>query len=122
PEWEWFTADGDQVMNALAPYENVTVLYGHIHREHFHREGKANLYAARSLIFAFPDPATAPARKPMPFDKDAPFKNLGIRSVGGPRDGRILRMEDVKLTMSEFSGTVGIDHMLKQGAGDSVDE
>ena len=28
PEWEWFTSDGDDVMNVLAPYENVTVLYG----------------------------------------------------------------------------------------------
>ncbi|HEV7989435.1 MAG TPA: metallophosphoesterase, partial [Candidatus Binataceae bacterium] len=26
PEWEWFTRDGDAVMNTLAPYENVTVL------------------------------------------------------------------------------------------------
>ena len=26
PQWEWFTRDGDAVMNALAPYENVTVL------------------------------------------------------------------------------------------------
>src|SRR5579885_2415125 len=25
PEWEWFTSDGDDVMNVLAPYENVTV-------------------------------------------------------------------------------------------------
>jgi 3',5'-cyclic AMP phosphodiesterase CpdA len=40
PEWEWFTSDGDEVMNALAPYENVTVLYGHIHRENFHQAGK----------------------------------------------------------------------------------
>ena len=39
PEWEWFTSDGDDVMNALAPYENVTVLYGHIHRENFHQAG-----------------------------------------------------------------------------------
>jgi hypothetical protein len=52
PEWEWFTADGDDVMNVLAPYENVTVLYGHIHRHHFQQSGKVKHYAARSLIFA----------------------------------------------------------------------
>src|SRR5271168_2377242 len=52
PEWEWFTADGDDVMNALAPYENVTVLYGHIHRQNFVQRGNAKHYAARSLIFA----------------------------------------------------------------------
>src|SRR4029453_3875694 len=49
PDWEGFTSDGDDVMNLLAPYENVTVLYGHIHREHEHSSGHATHYAARSL-------------------------------------------------------------------------
>ena len=83
PEWDWSTSDGDDVMNALAPYENVTVLYGHIHRENFHQAGKTKMYAARSLIFAFLRSATAPAKKPMPFNKAQPFKNLGIRRVNG---------------------------------------
>ena len=43
PDWEWFTSDGDQVIGLLAPFENVTVLYGHIHREHEHRIGQARL-------------------------------------------------------------------------------
>jgi 3',5'-cyclic AMP phosphodiesterase CpdA len=122
PEWEWFTADGDEVMNALAPYENVTVLYGHIHRRHFHQQGNAKLYAARSLIFAFPDPETAPAKKPLPFDKAQPFKDLGLRVVSGGTGGRDLRIEDVELTMNEYSGTVGMDQMLKHGKGDAADE
>jgi 3',5'-cyclic AMP phosphodiesterase CpdA len=122
PEWEWFTSDGDEVMNALAPYENVTVLYGHIHREHFHRNGNAKLYAARSLIFAFPDPQTTPVKKPLPFDKGQPFKNLGIRLVSGEGTRRDLRIEDVELATAEFSGTVGMDQLLKHGKGDSVDE
>jgi 3',5'-cyclic AMP phosphodiesterase CpdA len=29
PDWEWFTSDGDDVMNVLSAYANVTVLYGH---------------------------------------------------------------------------------------------
>src|SRR5437868_4299869 len=37
PEWEWFTSDGDEVMNVLAGYDNVTVLYGHIHRDDDHQ-------------------------------------------------------------------------------------
>ncbi len=122
PEWEWFTSDGDQVLNALAPYENVTILYGHIHRENFHQQGSAKLYAARSLIFAFPDPATTGARKPMPFDKNEPFKNLGLRLVKSNAGGGDLRIEDVELSMNEYSGTVGMDQMLKHGKGDSVDE
>ena len=77
PEWEWFTSDGDDVLNALAGFENVTVLYGHIHRDDEHGVGGAQHYGARSLVFAFPDPATATEKKPIPFDKDQPFKNLG---------------------------------------------
>ncbi|MDB5108658.1 MAG: Twin-arginine translocation pathway signal, partial [Candidatus Binatus sp.] len=122
PEWEWFTSDGDDVMNALAPYENVTVLYGHIHRENFHQAGNTKLYAAKSLIFAFPDPQTTPAKKPMPFDKDKPFNNLGLRVVKGNVRGTNLRIEDVELTMAEYSGTVGMDQMLKHGKGDAIDE
>ncbi len=122
PDWEWFTSDGDDVMNALAPYENVTVLYGHIHRENFHQQGNAKMYAARSLIFAFPDPQTPGARKPMPFDKAQPFKNLGLRFVKGKRGGRDLRLEDVELTMNQYSGTVGMDQMLKHGKADATEE
>ena len=122
PEWEWFTSDGDDVMNALAPFENVTVLYGHIHRENFHQSGNAKLYAARSLIFAFPDPATTPAKKPLPFEKDAPFKNLGLRRISGSRDGTDLQIEEVEVATAEYSGTVGMDQMLKHGSGDAKDE
>ena len=119
PEWEWFTSDGDDVMNALSPYENVTVLYGHIHRENFHQAGSTKLYAARSLIFAFPDPATTPMKKPLPFDKAQPFKDLGLRRVNGNADGSDLRVEEIALATAEFSGTVGMDQMLKHGSADS---
>ncbi|MGO9601802.1 MAG: metallophosphoesterase family protein [Candidatus Binataceae bacterium] len=122
PDWEWFTSDGDEVMNALAPYENVTVLYGHIHRENFHQAGTTKMYAARSLIFAFPDPATPGAKKPMPFDKAQPFKNLGIRRINGKADGSDLQIEEVELSSNQYSGTVGMDQMLKHGKGDAADE
>ena len=39
PDWEWFTSDGDDVMNVLSAYDNVTVLYGHIHRDDEHTIG-----------------------------------------------------------------------------------
>jgi len=122
PEWEWFTSDGDDVMNALAPYENVTVLYGHIHRENFHQAGTTKMYAARSLIFAFPDPATTPAKKPLAFDKAQPFKNLGIRRVNGNADGSDLQLEEIALATAEYSGTVGMDQILKHGSNDAKDE
>ncbi len=116
PEWEWFTADGDDVMNALAPYENLTVLYGHIHRHNVHQTGKITHYAARSLIFAFNDPATNEDKKQLPFNKDDPFKELGIRLVGsqGAADPAApLEVTDVVLTKAEFSGLSGMQQMFK---------
>ncbi len=117
PEWEWFTSDGDDVMNVLAPYENVTVLYGHIHREDAHSFGHARHFAARSLIFAFPDPEQVEDKKPLPFDKDKPFANLGVRALhaepGKPPAAFSLGLEEVELTMREFSGTEGFNQLLK---------
>ncbi len=117
PDWEWFTGDGDEVMNALAPYENVTVLYGHIHREHTHTEGHVTHHAARSLIYAFPDPEAGVPKKPLPFDPKKPFENLGLRVVEEPgAAGKSSpRIKEVELTLREYSGTVGIQQFLKEG-------
>ncbi len=117
PDWEWFTSDGDEAMNVLSPYENVTVLYGHIHRDDEHEAGHVHHYAARSLIFAFPDPEKTADKKPNAFDKDQPFKGLGIRVVhenfaGKPRTNTVA-VEDVELTAREFSGINGIQQILK---------
>jgi 3',5'-cyclic AMP phosphodiesterase CpdA len=118
PEWEWFTSDGDDVMNVLAPYENVTVLYGHIHRRHYQETGHAQHYAARPLIFGFPDPTATDEKKPLPFDKNNPFANLGIRLVGSQgasAPSPPLAIQDVELTMREFSGTSGMQQFMKGG-------
>jgi hypothetical protein len=42
-------------------------------------------YAARSLIFAFPD-SDAGVPKPLPFDKAKPFQNLDSHRRGGHPD------------------------------------
>jgi hypothetical protein len=109
PDWEWFTADGSAVMNVLAPYDNVTVLYGHIHRADHHTGGKIQHHAARSLIFAFPDPTTAAEKKPLPFDAAQPFRNLGIRRVRSAP----LAIDDVELTLAEIAGSNGIQQLSK---------
>src|SRR6476620_12446721 len=111
PEWEWFTSDGDDVMNLLAPYQNVTVLYGHIHREHDHTEGNARHLASRSLIFAFPDPKQAQDKKPLPFDKDHPFRNLGVRlikEVEGHASVSSFPIDQVQLSLREFHEINGV--------------
>ena len=113
-EWEWYTGDGDEVMKLLASYDNVTILYGHIHRNHTMTIGSTRHFAARSLIFAFPDPALTEDKKPLPFDRAAPFKNLGLRRVdsGGQRPPQIT---EVELRLREFAGTVGSNQFLKGG-------
>lgn len=116
PDWEWFTSDGDDVMNLLAPYENVTVLYGHIHREHEQVSGTAKHYAARSLCFAFPDPAVAADKKAIAFDAAAPFRNLGIRELASSGREAVVSVKDVSLEAKEFSGTEGFNQMLKSPA------
>ncbi|MGC2448523.1 MAG: metallophosphoesterase [Candidatus Sulfotelmatobacter sp.] len=118
PDWEWFTSDGDDVMNVLSGYDNLTVLYGHIHRDDEHQTGSVHHYAARSLIFAFPDPrGVAGPRKPIPFDKEHPFKNLGIRSVsfnGTAQPGSTpLSINDIELTAREFRGINGAQQFLR---------
>src|SRR5271163_4874735 len=118
PEWEWFTSDGGDVMNALAPYENVTVLYGHIHRHNIQQTGRATHYAARSLIFGFNDPATNTDKKQLPFDQNDPFKDLGIRLAGSQRaadPAAVLNIDDVILTKTEFAGLSGMQQMIKSG-------
>ncbi len=113
PEWEWFTSDGDQVMNLLAAYDNVTVLYGHIHRDHERQIGKVRNYGARSLIFAFPDPGVSPEKKPLLFHKDQPFRELGIRTIRAGGKAEPLAIHDVELTLRETSGLNGMQQLLK---------
>jgi 3',5'-cyclic AMP phosphodiesterase CpdA len=118
PDWEWFTSDGDKVMSLLAPYQNVTVLYGHIHREHQQTIGGAKLFAARSLCFAFPDPQSVEDKKAIPFDKVEPFKNLGIRQVhaSSGKAGSAVDVQEVSLEAREFSGTEGFNQFLKNAS------
>jgi len=114
PDWEWFTRDGDDVLNVLAPYENVTILYGHIHRHDVHETAHAKHYASRSLIFAFPDPTTSGDKKPIPFDNGKPFQNLGMQRLG-EKNGRP-GVDDVELTLREYAGTDGVQQISKTGA------
>ena len=119
PEWEWFTSDGDDVMNVLAPYQNLTVLYGHIHRQPEHTTGNITHHAARSLIFAFPDPAVSPAKMPVPFDKDDPFKNLGIRVVNEKGRHEALAINDVELTLREYKELNGVQQITKGSSNEN---
>lgn len=81
PEWEWSTPDGARVIDVLGAHHNVTVFYGHIHQEHRHNTDNIVHYAARSLIFPLPPPASKGKRAPLPWDPRHPFQGLGYRRV-----------------------------------------
>jgi hypothetical protein len=81
PQWDWTTKDATAVVNALLPYHNVTVFYGHIHQEHHFMTGHIAHHAAKSLIFPLPAPGSVPKRAPIPWDADAPYRGLGFRDV-----------------------------------------
>ena len=118
PDWEWFTRDGADALNVLSPYENVTILYGHIHRHDVHESEHAKHYAARSLIFGFPDPATSGDKKPAAFDKEKPFQNLGLQRLtakSGPHQRPAVSVDDVELTLREYSGADGVQQISKSG-------
>lgn len=76
-------------------------------------------YASRSLIFGFPDPTTEGDKKPMAFDKERPFLNLGLQLLAekaGPDQRPTAGVDDVELTLREFSGTEGVQQLSKTGA------
>jgi len=81
PQWDWATRDASSVIDALMPYKNVTVFYGHIHQEHHHMTGHIAHHTAKSLMFALPPPGSVPKKAPFPWDASAPYKGLGFRDV-----------------------------------------
>ena len=80
-----------------------------------HETAHATHYASRSLIFGFPDPGTAGDKKPLPFDKDKPFQHLGLQRAGGTANVRPT-VDDVELTLNEYTGTDGVQQISKRGA------
>src|SRR5215467_2878189 len=100
PQWDWATRDAAAVINALTPYQNVTVFYGHIHQEHHHMTGHIAHHAAKSLIFPLPAPGSAPKRVPIPWDPAAPYKGLGFRDV-------VAEVKKAKYEITELPVTKG---------------
>lgn len=101
PEWEWTTADGQQVLDALAPHRNVTVFFGHIHQELHHQTGHIVHHAARSLIFPLPPPETQGERAPVPYDPARQDRGLGYRDIAAAGQPIALTLTEVPLARPE---------------------
>jgi calcineurin-like phosphoesterase family protein len=87
PDWDWATSDGAAAIEALMPYEYVTVFYGHIHQEHHHMTGHIPHHAAKSLMFPLPAPHSVAKKAPIPWDPAQPYRGLGFRSVQAKNAG-----------------------------------
>jgi Icc-related predicted phosphoesterase len=81
PDWDWATRDGAAVIDTLLQHRNVTVLYGHIHQEHHHMTGHIAHHAARSTMWALPEPGSVPRKAQIPWDAAEPYKGLGFRNI-----------------------------------------
>lgn len=81
PKWDWATRNGQQVVDLLLPFSNVTVFYGHIHQEHHQTTGHIAHHSAKSLIFPLPKPGSQDKRTPIPWDATHPYSGLGFREV-----------------------------------------
>jgi len=97
PQWDWATRDGARAIELMAPYTNLTVLYGHIHQENHFLTGQTPHHAAKSLIFPLPAPGSTPKRTPIPWDPAEPFKGLGFRGVDSLAAAKGLKLTEYPL-------------------------
>lgn len=81
PQWDWATRDGQAAIDALTPYRNVTVFYGHVHHEHHQRTGHIEHHAATAVMFPLAPVGGAPQKTQVVWDDTRPFKGLGLREV-----------------------------------------
>lgn len=97
PAWDWATRDGDAVIDTLLQHQNVTVLYGHIHQEHHHMTGHIAHHAAKSLMWALPEPGSVPRKVQIPWDATSPYKGLGFRNVKADTAQARYKLEELSL-------------------------
>jgi 3',5'-cyclic AMP phosphodiesterase CpdA len=110
-DWDWTTPDGQKALDALMPFHNVTVFFGHIHQELHHMTGHIAHHAARSLMFALPSPdSDASKPNPVPWDPDHPNLNLGFRSIEAATDPGDYKVAEIALPAPANSdGGAGVD-------------
>jgi plastocyanin/predicted phosphodiesterase len=93
PDWDWATPDGSKAIDLLMPYQNVTVLYGHIHQVNHHQSGHIGHHAATGMMYPLPAPHSVPKKGPIPWDPAHPYQGLGYRQA----EARV-RQADLALT------------------------
>jgi Icc-related predicted phosphoesterase len=80
-DWDWNTADGDKAIELLMPFDNVIVLYGHIHQLNDYMTSQIEHHSAMGLMYPLPAPHSVPKKAPIPWDAANPYKGLGFRQI-----------------------------------------
>ena len=94
PQWDWATRDGQQAIDLLMPFKNVTVFYGHVHHEHHHATGHIQHHAAMAVMFPLSPMGTMANKTQLPWDAAQPYKGLGWRSVRATSSGGSQQMRE----------------------------
>jgi 3',5'-cyclic AMP phosphodiesterase CpdA len=92
PDWDWNTRDGATAIALLAPFEKVTVFYGHIHQQNRHMTGAIAHVGARSAMYPLPAPGSAPKKAPLPWNAAARDHGIGWREIDAEDGG--LQIDD----------------------------
>ncbi len=77
--WNFWTEDAEQVQALLAPFDKVSVIYGHVHQIQYNQIGKISFNSAMATAWPWPYPQTyaqAPSHLPMltvPMNRADPF-------------------------------------------------
>lgn len=56
--WNFWTEDAEQIQALLAPFEKVTVLYGHVHQIQYNQIGSISFNSVMATAWPWPYPAT----------------------------------------------------------------
>jgi len=77
--WNFWTDDAEEVQAILKPYDNVTVVYGHVHQIQYNQIGKISFHAVMATAWPWPYPqsyAQAASHLPkltVPMNRADPF-------------------------------------------------
>ena len=65
--WNFWTEDAEQVQSLLEPFDNVTVVYGHVHQIQYNQIGNISFHAVMATAWPWPYPRSyAQAESHMP--------------------------------------------------------
>jgi 3',5'-cyclic AMP phosphodiesterase CpdA len=94
PQWDWATRDGQQAIDLLMPFKNVTVFYGHVHHEHHFNTGHIPHHAAKAVMFPLSPVGSMANKTQLPWNAAKPYDGLGWRTVRATASGAAQQMRE----------------------------